>query len=71
VGGMEIVGDGVHAVIMDMQYFLIFSFSLFLQDLIEFKDFFYVQVSITLHYFIFGLGFIQVFLCNIPLVSGI
>jgi hypothetical protein len=39
--------------------------------LIDFNDFLYVQVSITLHYFLFELGFIQIFLCNIPSISGI
>ena len=48
-----------------------FLFLYFLQGFMEFKDFLYVQVSITLHYFIFGLGFIQIFLHNILLVSGI
>ena len=37
----------------------------------EFNDFLYVQVSITLHYFLFELGFIHIFLCNIPSISGI
>ena len=48
-----------------------FLFLYFLQGFMEFKDFLYVQVSITLHYFIFGLGFIQIFLHNIPSVSDI
>ena len=37
----------------------------------EFKNFLYVQVSITLYYFLFELGFIQIFLHNIPSISGI
>jgi len=39
----------------------------------EFKDFLYVQVSITLHYFLFELGFIHTFYIIFPqyLVSGI
>jgi len=56
---------------MDMQYFQFFIFYLLLQGLMEVKDFLCAQVLITLHYFIFGLGFIQIFLHNILLVSGI
>src|SRR6202790_266317 len=57
--------------VMDMQYFQYFLFLYFLQSLMEFNDFLYVQVSITLHYFLFELGFIQIFLRNIPSISGI
>src|SRR5882762_5248896 len=51
----------------------IFFFLYFLQSLMEFKDFLYVQVSITLHYFLFELGFIHTFYIIFPqyLVSGI
>jgi len=37
----------------------------------EFNNFLYAQVLITLDYFLFGLGFIQIFLHNILLVSDI
>jgi len=59
--------------VMDMQYFQYFLFLYFLQSLMEFKDFLYVQVSITLHYFLFELGFIHTFYVIFPqyLVSGI
>src|ERR1700676_263013 len=59
--------------VMDMQYFQYFLFLYFLQSLMEFNDFLYVQVSITLHYFLFELGFIHTFYIIFPqyLVSDI
>jgi hypothetical protein len=54
----HMTNEGHPSSVIDMQYFQIFYF---LQGLMGFKDSLYIQVSITLHYFIFGLGFIQIF----------